>query len=212
MRTSKQNDGMSTRALLMFLAALATLALLLVFMLGRSPWVYPPGRAVAPDEPVQAELGEKKQWKKNGYLVQALASFEMTARVIIADRYWSDRESDLSPVDLTVAWGPASDTAILERFDFYKLPRYYRYEWDDPGAPSSVVKAHTANMHMIGRDSYTDSKLTDVENEDIVTIEGYLVEVSATDGWRWKSSLSRQDSGNGACEVVWVDSLKIESP
>ena len=67
-------------------------------------------------------------------------------------------------------------------------------------------------MHMIGRDSYTDSKLTDIENEDIVTIEGYLVQASATDGWRWKSSLSRKDSGNGACELVWVESVKIQSP
>ena len=201
----------SYKSLLIFIVVLAGLILFLVFGLGNR-WEYPPGQAVAPEEPVQTDLKEKKQWKKNGYLIQALAKFDMTARVIIADRYRTDREADVSPMDLTVAWGPASDTAVLQQFDFYKLHRYYRYEWDDPGAPSSVVKSHTANMHMIGKDSYTDSKLTHVEAEDIITIDGYLVEVSATDGWRWRSSLTRNDSGNGACELVLVESIKIKTP
>ncbi len=28
-------------------------------------------------------------------------------------------------------------------------------------------------------------------------------------GWRWKSSLTRKDTGNGACELVWVKQMKV---
>ena len=34
-----------------------------------------------------------------------------------------------------------------------------------------------------------------------------LVEVRGADGWTWRSSLSREDSGNGGCEVVYVCAL-----
>ena len=37
-----------------------------------------------------------------------------------------------------------------------------------------------------------------------VRIDGWLVEASASDGWRWRSSTTRDDTGGGACEVVYV--------
>jgi hypothetical protein len=41
----------------------------------------------------------------------------------------------------------------------------------------------------------------------VVTLRGRLVEASGADGWRWRSSLTREDSGAGACELVLVDAL-----
>lgn len=28
-------------------------------------------------------------------------------------------------------------------------------------------------------------------------------------GWRWRSSLSREDTGDGSCELVWVERLEL---
>ena len=42
---------------------------------------------------------------------------------------------------------------------------------------------------------------------DRVRIDGWLVQANAPDGWRWRSSLTRDDSGGGACEVVYVCSI-----
>ena len=50
----------------------------------------------------------------------------------------------------------------------------------------------------------------DVEAGDRVRIDGWLVQVNAPDGWRWRSSLTREDSGGGACEVVYVCSITRE--
>ncbi|MDH4134437.1 MAG: hypothetical protein OEV31_06575 [Gammaproteobacteria bacterium] len=33
--------------------------------------------------------------------------------------------------------------------------------------------------------------------------------IQASDGWQWRSSLTRTDSGNGACEVVLVKSMRV---
>jgi hypothetical protein len=44
---------------------------------------------------------------------------------------------------------------------------------------------------------------------DRVRIEGWLVEATAPDGWRWRSSLTREDTGNGACELVYVCAIEV---
>jgi hypothetical protein len=46
--------------------------------------------------------------------------------------------------------------------------------------------------------------LRDVREGERVRIDGWLVEAHAPDGWRWRSSLSRDDTGAGACEVVYA--------
>jgi hypothetical protein len=40
-------------------------------------------------------------------------------------------------------------------------------------------------------------------------MKGYLVEITTTEGWRWKSSLKRDDTGGGSCELFWVEQLEI---
>jgi len=59
-------------------------------------------------------------------------------------------------------------------------------------------------MHMIPADATIAEALEAVENEDMVRIHGWLVRIDRDGGWRWQSSLTRQDSGGGACELVYV--------
>ena len=39
---------------------------------------------------------------------------------------------------------------------------------------------------------------------------GYLVDVDHDSGWYWRSSMSRLDTGDGACELVYVEFLSVE--
>jgi hypothetical protein len=50
-------------------------------------------------------------------------------------------------------------------------------------------------------------QLLAVRRHVLVTLEGYLVEITRPDGYHWRSSLSRDDTGGGACEVMWVTSV-----
>ena len=65
-------------------------------------------------------------------------------------------------------------------------------------------------MHLIpGNDEVDRVMKSDTQKGSIVQFSGYLVSISAKDGWRWKSSLTRRDTGNGACELVWVKQMKV---
>lgn len=169
---------------------------------------HPPGQ-VASREPIQSEIDGTKPWLKEGYLIRPLARFSLTARALLIDHYYFDRESALSPVDVTFGWGPMSDSAVLNAL---QLSHGYRnYRWRAQALPIAYeqINAHAANMHLIPADEYVKLQLKKIIRGDLVSLEGYLIEAAHPDGFNWRSSLTRNDSGHGACEVVWVDKLSI---
>jgi hypothetical protein len=46
---------------------------------------------------------------------------------------------------------------------------------------------------------------------DLVHLSGDLVEATGHGIGTWRSSLSRTDTGNGACELMWVNELSMLS-
>ena len=43
--------------------------------------------------------------------------------------------------------------------------------------------------------------------ETLLTFEGFLVDIKRDDGWHWNTSLTREDTGAGGCEIVFVESI-----
>jgi hypothetical protein len=39
-------------------------------------------------------------------------------------------------------------------------------------------------------------------------LEGYLVNITGANGWHWNSSMSRDDTGGGSCEVLYLTRVK----
>ena len=140
--------------------------------------------------------------------LQPLAGFSVDARVLSRQDYRSGRESDLSPTDLALGWGRMRDDAVLARLDVSQSGRWYMYRWSDaPPIPVDEIVRSSANMHVIPANEAVARALDRVREGDRVRMDGWLVEADAPDGWTWRSSLTREDSGDGACEVVYACSL-----
>ena len=43
-----------------------------------------------------------------------------------------------------------------------------------------------------------------IPRREIVRIGGYPVDVDRDNGWRWRTSMTREDTGAGACEIILV--------
>jgi NMD protein affecting ribosome stability and mRNA decay len=68
-------------------------------------------------------------------------------------------------------------------------------------------------MHLIPATDIVEGVIKEIRNGDIIELSGSLVNVqSDSDGWHWKSSQTRNDTGKGACELIWVDQLQIVTP
>jgi hypothetical protein len=188
------------------------IAFIALMLLGALKWwsgrevAVPPG-VVAGDPPVQASVEDEREFERNGYRIRTLARFEASARVLGAEHYRLDREAQLAPVDLALGWGRMSDTTVLQRISISQRGRFYYWSTADFPIPRREIETSSANMHMIPADDRVEAELKSVRLGQIVTVRGYLVEARATDGWRWRSSMTREDTGAGACELVWVESM-----
>ncbi|MDQ2962255.1 MAG: hypothetical protein M3R31_03705 [Pseudomonadota bacterium] len=67
-----------------------------------------------------------------------------------------------------------------------------------------------AQMHVIPANKDIESKLKKLRPGQIVTASGYLVDVRGPGGVAWNTSLSRTATGDGACELSWVEALDVD--
>lgn len=170
--------------------------------------VHGPGVLVA-EEPYQRSLGSAATQTINDFQVTPLARFSIRARVLASKDYYFGREADLSPVDLALGWGRMSDETVLQNINISQAGRFYYWRVNAFPIPREEIESHSANMHMIPADANVKKALQNIRVGNVVQLHGYLVEARTADGWRWKSSLTRDDTGYGACELVLVESIEV---
>jgi len=174
-----------------------------VYHFDTRPVTPPPGQ-IAPHDPLQVDH-IRQAFMSGAYQITPIADFAVEGRVLATERYRMGREADLSPVDFALGWGPMSDSAVLDQLQISQGGRFYFYRWQNPPPLNPAVMAtHSANMHMIASSDTVRDQLVDVRPGQVVRLEGFLVRVAARDGWHWSSSTTRNDTGAGACELVWV--------
>lgn len=137
-----------------------------------------------------------------------VAGFSLEARVLSRQDYSFGREARLSPTDLALGWQRMSEAAVLDRLSISQGGRWYSYRWtDQPPLPPAEIVRSSANMHLIPATAEVARILASLRKHERVRIDGWLVDAHSPDGWRWNSSRSREDSGGGACELVYVCSI-----
>ena len=157
--------------------------------------------------PIQSETSLKK-FRFKGYTIKPLADFTIEAKVLNYMKYDSDKESELSPIDLALGWGPMSRERVISEINISQKGRWYFWQTDNFPVPRKDIEFNSANMHMIPATDDVKTRLMRVRKGDIVRFNGILVECIQKN-WRWKSSLTREDTGNGACEVIYVTDFTV---
>jgi len=167
-------------------------------------WKGIPARA----EPQQTDKDLPKSFPHEQYTITPLARYSITAVVLSRDRYRFDPAAKLAPLDLALGWGAMSISSAINELNISQSGRWYEYTWrgDAPLDPQ-VMATHSANTHCLPANATVRSQLLAVRRHDLVTLEGYLVEIAGPEGWKWRSSLTRDDTGGHACEVMWVTSV-----
>ena len=168
----------------------------------------PPRGQIAASEPLQEAVDDAPVMAYGDYRLRQLADFDIRARVLGRSRYRWDEVADLSPVDLVLGWGPMSDSDVLAEISITQSGRFYYWHVDRFPIPRADIERHSANMHMIPATDAIADQLDSVRPDELIHIRGRLVEATRGDGLIWRSSLTRNDVGAGACELVWVEQLE----
>lgn len=162
------------------------------------------------EEPSQTET-DREGFEFRQFHIQPLAGFMIRARVLSRSRYFIGTESQLSPVDLALGWKRMADPEIYGALNISQRGRWYYYSWqNEPPIPLPEIVASSANMHMIPANDAVERTLEQAGEGRFIKLKGWLVEARRKDGWHWRSSLSRTDSGGGSCELVFVEAAEVE--
>ena len=166
----------------------------------------------SPDYPVQTALkpDETQPWTSHGDKITPLARYDVKARIMHRETYWADRWADLVPIDFALGWQDMSQPSVYDQLDIQQNGRWYYYHWTDPlPIPVDAIISESANTHIIPGSDAVREKVLSFRAGELVELSGYLVRVDCPDGWHYISSLSRTDSGNGSCELMWVGKAVI---
>ena len=176
------------------------LALIALLWLGRAI-LQPPAPL-----PVSSSYGSVRL---DNYQITPLQAFNLEARVLGREDYHFDRGAELSPTDLALGWGPMAELPVLDKISISQSNRWYLWRADELPIPRREIEIHSANMHMIPANSTVAAILARVKTGQRIQLSGQLVRVEAPDGFTWSSSLSREDTGAGACELIWLEQLQV---
>lgn len=186
--------------------ALAAMCTGVAALVDSRPVDHPPGVLVG-GEPVQVRI-ERPPFSFGDYQLTPLADFEVEARVLSVEKYRTDGGARLSPIDFALGWGPMSDSAVLEHFRIRQGGRFFSIHPDAQAIDLRTAMLNASNMHLIPADGVIEDRLASVKVGNIVHLRGQLVSVRGPNNFTWSSSLSRADTGNGACELFYVESMQ----
>jgi len=166
---------------------------------------------LAEGTPIQNKIEGEKMFYFKDYGFEKLASYKIKAKVLSRKTY----NSELSPIDLALGWSKMSNEEVIKDLDISQSGRWYHYSWKDTSklkiTPREIIRS-SANTHIIPANKIVEQTALNIRRGEFVEMSGYLVKVTGKNGFRWKSSTTRNDSGNGGCEVFYVETIKVVQP
>lgn len=142
------------------------------------------------------------------------ARYRVAAIVVAKARYRWGRSARLAPYDLALVWGELAQLGLHRQIRWSQGDRNYRWihDLDFPHENADAfIAAHSANTHLIVESDNLRRALDEVTVGEAVELAGDLVSVRLADtggDWRWESSLSRRDRGDGSCELLALRELR----
>ncbi len=180
-----------------------------------------PGRAAGEPEQVlvSGEPAIEFDVKHHHIRLQPRATYKITGYAAETSRMLLDEWDFVMPLDVALAWGPVADPTVLSHLKFHLSGRYVSYWYDGTTPPFAVgqLPSHIANNHLIPATEDVAEVMARITIGDLVTLRGKLVDVEIHEGdgkqvFHARTSLSRDDVGSGACEIIWVESAEVERP
>ena len=186
-------------------------------------------RAVLPEEarlrpevkvdPVQSELSDRAfvhEWRGERFVVHPVAEYSIAGVLVsrndiggFSDIYHTSSSVDV--VDVCLVWGENARERVYRSVEFWSEPFSCWFRAPNFELLDDFRRDQMSNTHVLAKDEFIAKRLNRLRLGDQIRMRGRLVNYNpagASEALR-KSSLVRDDSGNGACEVMFVEELDV---
>ena len=149
------------------------------------------------------------------YRVEPLYSYAIEGIVVsfqhhdgdrMLHRVWNDH---LNVADLCVVWGHNASSVNLSEFDFWNGQFTCVFRTSSNSAWAAFRLDQISNNHLLSDDEWVRDRIEDLRIGDQVRLQGYLASYSNDGGFERGTSTTRSDTGNGACETLYVEDVQI---
>ena len=172
-------------------------------------------------EPIQSAAGDEDlSIERNGYTAHINEQYEYEIWGLVVEDYVADNWLDYSHKndpfntrDLCIVWGDNLDDLILEEMEFSHGEFTCFYQTSNQEAYQLFNPSQLSNNHLIPANNIISRAIKNVRVGDQVYIKGSLVTLSVDmpDGRSWarSTSVTRDDTGNGACELIYTREIEV---
>ena len=162
-------------------------------------------------------LEEPLKWEKDGLIYEAVAEYKIKGKVLSTQKLRTSYSTNggWNQTDLGIGWKEMSDQSIIDQFEFRpnfnSLSLNFKSRQNDLKSYSHYHRQFS-NNHISPKDKKTSRMISKINVGEIVSLEGYLVNIYNSKNQRIAtSSLSRTDTiktrKTGDCEVFWVENV-----
>jgi hypothetical protein len=166
-----------------------------------------PGVLAAAD-PVQREIDSAPVIERGDFRLRPRAEFDATVRVLHREDYSLGSLASLVPTDFAVGWGRMSDSSVLAGIEISQANRFYFWRTANWPIEREEIESHSANWHVIPANDAVRAVLARLRAGSLVELRGRLVDIEGKEGGM-PTSLSRSDTGPGACEILLASSARV---
>jgi len=111
--------------------------------------------------------------------------------------------------DLCVVWGENVKDRLYDRFEFKSGDFTCFYRTDDGQAWQAFRPDQLSNNHMLAGSEDIQKMIAHAEIGDQVAFQGFLARYEHSGAYTRGTSTTRTDTGDGACETVFVTDFKM---
>lgn len=174
---------------------------------------HPPALAEDPRQTPVQRPGFEASYHGVDYRVVPKYDYELTGMVVsyryhdgerMLHRLWNDH---LNVADVCVVWGRNLQGVDLNAFDFHNGQFTCNVRTRSSAQWRRFSMRELSNNHLLSDDPRLREQITDLRVGDIIRVRGWLAwygEAGRGEAAMRGSSLSREDTGNGACETIYV--------
>ncbi len=151
------------------------------------------------------------------YTIKPLYDYELNGVVVSyhnsdnwTDIYHHDSWQDYINVkDLCVIWGQNVTTEVYQKMDFRNSTWTCWASWPNSETGRKFKMQQLSNNHILAEDPQVLQAIMEAEPGDQIFLQGMLASYSHSNNFSRGSSTIRTDTGNGACETIFVEDFEI---
>jgi hypothetical protein len=171
------------------------------------------------NEPQQTAASEKPfdvRFNDVDYRIEPEYDYDITGMVVSYRHHNRDNSrmhalanDHLNMLDVCVIWGDNSRNERLDRISFWNGLFTCNFKTRDQQAWDAFNLHQVSNNHLLSDDEFVRRQVKKIRIGDQIRVRGFLAAYSSAGGSKRGTSTTRTDTGDGACETIYVEDFRI---